>query len=296
MSGFDKIDTLIQLAKFQGKLQRIAFSKVMASVGVANSPHTLWNASGYPSAGTSGTNGAANARVLTKSSAGAIPWLNDAASGETSHVVGLGATSITASATGTLILCDRIADCNVSFPGSVAYPLTFSPNIDGTSRMAATTAPGDGGQIWTEVTTAGSAFSDNINYTYTDQLGVGSKTSALPSSVVSCAVNRPAWTFGAALVGQNQLWFPLDGVSTGVRSIQSSNNSSSNQTGAFNVCIVRPLAHLPLFAVSQYVERDYAVEIPNLPQVWAGACLFFIFVPTAAVTATIFGELKLCSN
>lgn len=280
--GFSTVDSVINAASVNGKMQRLCFNKVMPSVSVANVPHTLWKATGLWPAGTDGTLGKANGRVLTDASTGGVVYSN-AVNPATMHLISLGAAPITASATGTLILCDRIADCQLAHAettGSIT-------GMTATSRLAATTAPGDGGQLWCEVTSAFSAASNTITFQATDQLG---NTAVSLAGMVTTA---------SAIVGRSpnaKLWQDLVANVTGIRALTNVTLTSGTATGQYNACIVKPLATIPLPAVSTYVERDLVVEIPNIPLLYDDTCFQLIFVPTAAVTATIFGELRICSN
>jgi len=279
MGGFANVTAGITNA-LAGKMQRILFSKVMASVSVALVPHSLWLATGMPGAGTNATVGPANGRALTSASAGALD-MNNAASGENAHIVGGGISSNTANATGTLILCDRLCDVNLDVSANGAVTGAVAPS----ARMGSTTAPGDGGQLWMEVTTALSAAANGITISGNDGGGNGFASFTIT-------------TAASAIVGRSvsaALWQPI-GVSM-MRSISSVTLSVNNAaTGVYNACVVRPLGHIPMLAVSQYIERDFMVELPVLPPLFNDACLFFIYVPTAAVTATIFGEFRTLSG
>lgn len=277
MPGFSTVDAVVNAWSVNGTGQKLMFSKVMPSVSVANIPHTLWKATGLPAAGSDTSAGGGNARVLTDATTGAMIY-NNATSPATQHLMSFGATPVTASATGTLVLVDRIADCNI---GMTSGTTTFSPNIDATSRLAS----GEGAMLWLEVTTAFQASTNTLTFTYTNQAGTGSRTTAI-STTASVIVGRTV---------NNNLWQPLAAGDNGVRSIQSVAVTSSI-TGALNVCLVKPLAMIPMPTVGVYVERDFVVEIPNLVKLYDDSCLALIYIPTAAVTATMFGEVRVASN
>ena len=280
--GFSTVDQLVNASSNAGSMQRIPFSKTMASVSVLNVPHSLWMATGLPQAGTYPTAAATSGRVLLSSTQGGIPYGN--APGGTNHLITMGCTTITSGALGTLILVDRIADINLAVT-TAAGALT---GCTGTSRMAATTAPGDGGMIWAEVSSAlGATTGTTPVYSCTNQLGTTGSLVSVPmtaSAIVGRSPNTLLW----------QVPSTVGSMST--RSIDSISTAGTIQTGNVSLAIVRALGTIPIVALAQYVERDFVVEIPNLPFIYSSACLSFIFIPSAAVTATIFGELRMCYN
>jgi hypothetical protein len=279
--GFSTVDAIVNAITVNGKMQRICFDKLLPSVTVANTPHSFWEAAGNPATGTFGAAGLANGRVTTSSTTGAMPYGN-ATGAATMHLITSGLTSKVASSTGTFILCDRITDCQTTLLQAAG---SFT-GVDATSRLAATTAPGDGGQLWVEVATAvGTATTKTL--TYTDQLG---NTAHTTPNIVSIA---------SAIRGRSinaKLWQSLATGDTGVRSLDTIASNTGTGTGNVCYCIVRPLATIPVPVVSVYSERDFVVEMPNIPKLYDSSCLFFIYIPTAAVTASIFGELRICEN
>ena len=276
MAGFATVDSLISALSQSSKGQRLLYNKTMASVSVANVPHTLWTATGLPAAGTYGSVGKANGRTLTDVTTGGWPFTNASVS-ETMHLVRAGAAPITASATGSLVLVDRISDvllAHAEATGSIT-------GLSATSRLAS----GEGAMIWCEVQSALSAGSNTWALSYTNQAGTNSRS----TSIVTTA---------SAIVGRSPnaaLFQPLQAGDTGVRSIESL-TLTGTATGQIALCLVKPLLFLPLPAVSTYVERDCVVELPSLPRIYDDACLHWIYVPTAAVTATFFGEVLIASN
>lgn len=281
MAGFTTVDNAITVAGLNGKLQKLNFSKLMPAAAIANVPYSLWRATGLPTAGTSTTQGVANGRACNKSTVGSFDYLNDASSGELSFLAAVGATG---AAAGSLILCDRLADCNLG----INEATSGITGLDGTARLGATTAPGDGGQLWCEVTTTISA-SSTFTYGGIDNLG-NTVTTANMVAAVTTAAERSVNT---------QLWQNLGTATgtTGLRTITQNNLIVSGAgTGAFNACLVRPLATIPIPAANQYVERDLICEIPAMPKIYDNACLFLIWVPTATTAVTLFGEVRVIAG
>lgn len=282
MPGFSTTDAIVNAFSVNLLAQRLQFDKLMASVSVANTPHTMWKATGIPVAGADPTLGAANGRTPTSATAGAYTYTN-ATGPATMHEVTLGAASKVASTTGSLLMCDRLSDIQLTH----VQATTALTGLDGTSRLGATTAPGDGGQLWTEVTSGFSAAANVKTFTYTNMVGTGSQVTPSFTTIASAVVGRSA---------NANLWQSLATGDTGIRSIQTQTHSSGTATGQLNYVLVRPLGYIPLTAVATWVERDFVVEIPNLPKLFDSSCIFFIYVPTAAVTGSIFGEFRMCQN
>jgi hypothetical protein len=280
MTGFATVDALCNAITVNVKKQTLYFDKLFAAATATFVPHTSWTATGNPQAGAYGTTGVGNGRVLTSSTAGAMVYGN-ATGPATMHLITAGVTTKVASSTGTLILCDRIADCAIAQTAAAA---SFT-GVDATSRLASTTAPGDGGQLWVEIssTLTGAA---NKTLTYTDQLGNASATT-------------PALLMANTAVGRSgnlKLWQDLAAGDSGLRSLDTIATTTGGTSGNICCCIVRPLATIPIPAVSVWVEKDYVIELPNIPLLYDSSCLFWIYIPTAAVTPSIFGEIRICEN
>jgi len=287
-TGFSTLDTVISSA-VAGKMQRLGFSKLAATAGVALTPRTTWKDTGTPAAGADPTLGVGNGASPTNRTGGGWPY-NGSATGTQNALIGIGAASGTASSTGTLILCDRQAHIQLS----VAQATSALTGMDGTGRMAATTAPGDGGMLWAECTAAMSAAQNTFTFTYTNMLGTGSEVTPNVLNGSSTAVGNMAFQTTGVVT---YLWTILATGDTGVRSVQTvtlvTNNSA---TGQYDLCIVRPLAYLPIAAVSQYLERDLVIEIPGTQKLYDSSCLFMIYLPAAANTPTIYGEARVCGG
>lgn len=256
-----------------GQIPRI--HKLIPTVGVANTPHSLWAGGGIPSAGGYGSSGKANCRLLTDATAGAVPF-NNAASG-TMGLVRASMNALAATAQGTIILVDRVSDCLVAHAEATGSFSGGPGKIDATSRLPAAAAGAEGCQIFVYVTSALSAASNTITYTYTNQAGTGSKTSGNLVTVASAVANRSV---------NASLFVPLAAGDTGVRSIESMTLSSGTATGTICVCLVRPLLYIPLPIAGVEVTRDMVSETTGVPRIYDDSCLDWILIPTGAAAAS----------
>lgn len=183
---------------------------------------------------------------------------------------------------GLLLLCDRIAHANINHNQGTA---SFSPVIDGTSRLAA----GEGGMILMEVTTAFSAASNTRTFTYTNQAGTAGRTTGNIVTVASSLVGRVPYA--------DFLWVPLQSGDTGCRSIESTTLVSGTATGAHSVCIVNPIGAWIIIPNGSFMStRDFVLEVPSLPLIRDNACLFWLMVHTVATNIGIAGFVKIAEN
>lgn len=280
MAGFTTVDA-VNTAWVAGKGQRIPFCKIFPSTAVSSIPHTSFLGTGTPGAGTTGTKGRANGRVLTSASAGAIQF-NNATSGANTYINSI-QLNVKTGAQGTYILVDRIADCNVDHSEATG---NFT-GLTATSRLpSASTSAASGCMIYTEVTTAFSAASNNITYTYTNTNGTASQVTPTIATTASAIVGRSI---------NGNLWQPLATGDCGVRSIESITLSSGSATGAYNVCLVRVIAMISTGAANQPAERDYCVETPMMERIYDDSCLMWLTVAGAASTYILDGNINVVS-
>ena len=260
---------------FASNGQDLQVHKLVPTVGVANTPHSLWAGGGIPAAGTYGSTGKANCRLLTSASTGAYPYAN-AASG-TQYLLRAGMNPLATTAQGTIYLVDRISDCAIAHAEATGSFSGGPGKIDATSRLPAASANAEACQIWVYVTGALSAASNTINFTYTNQAGTGSRTSANMVTVASAVANRS--------VNAN-LFVGLAAGDTGVRSIESMTLVSGSATGTIVVCLVRILARIPIPVADGHVERDMVGETPAVKSLYDDTCFDWILTPSGAAAAS----------
>lgn len=82
-------------------------------------------------------------------------------------------------------------------------------------------------------------------------------------------------------------FLPLASGDTGVSNVASVTLSiASGSASTAALCLVRPLATLPLTTVSVAAERDLLNQFPSLPTIKDGACLHWLLFTGAAVGAS----------
>ena len=271
--AFTTVDQIIA-ALAAGNGQKWPFTKTLPSTTAAGTWHTLWAATGMPSAGGNTTAGKANGAVCTSATAGAMPYTN-AASGSMNLLSGA-AGPTAAAGVGTLLVYDRIAHCNIAHNEATG---SFA-GMSATSRLGAT----EGAQIWLEVTTALSAASNTIAFGYTNQAGISSRTTPTFATVASSIVGRNPVA--------STLFLPLQSGDTGVRSLDTVASLTGTATGNMNVVLARPLLALPMTTAGILTQRDTVTELYQMPKLYDASCISFLFLPNAAGTPTWTGELQ----
>ena len=247
--------------------QSIPFSKAVPSAGVAHVPHSLWAGAGFPGvAGTYGTTGRANGRVLTDASTGGSLYRN-APSGQM-YVMGAGMGPGAATCLGTAYLIDRVADCSIAHAEATG---AFT-GLTATSRLPASGATALGCQIWIYVTVGLSAASNVFTLTYTNHTGA-SKTTPNITTVASAVANRSVNLnmFAQLAVGD-----------TGVRSIDSITAVSGAGTGTICVALVRVLARITVPLLQTVIEKGYISEQPGWRPIYDDTCFDWIITPVGA--------------
>lgn len=275
MGGFNSYDEILTGFTDGQRYQKLWFQKTLPSTTVTLIPHTMWKATGIPAAGTDATTGAANGRVLTSASTGAMPY-NDATAGRSMFMLGAGALAYT-NITGTMVLIDRISDVNLNY---ATVGTTTITGLDASSRMSSR-----GAKLWIEVTSALGAAAATITVNYTNQSGTPGR---------SCTVTGTA----SAVVGRSingHIWQNLQAGDTGIQSIQSY-AIATGSTGTMNLCLVEPICYIPLYASPMWNDRDLIVEVPDLDVLPSSACISAILITNGAATPTFIGEVRIMEN
>lgn len=283
MPGIASIDSYLNAYTVNVKAQQLMMNKIAAQATVAGIGASLWAATGIPIAGSNTAKGRANGRVLTSATAGAMPYINPSAPA-TMHLLSSFALAINAGG-GCLYLIDRISDCNLDHSEATGAVT----NVTATSRLASTAGVGDGAQIWCEVTTGFSAASNTITFGYTNQVGTSSRTT---SSIVTTA---------SAVAGRSVnsgFFVPLQNGDTGVRSIETVTLVAGTATGAYNVCLVKPLWSIPNCGgtIPFGIGLDNLLALPSAQQIMDNSCLTFLYLPATAETYNLTAHTTLIEN
>lgn len=219
---------------------------------------------GNPGAAVAPSPGIAGAALT--SYAGQIPI--PGASGDT-HLARFTANSQVA---GQLLLCDRLWHNS-----GISATLTTAQTVNSAAfpaRDKVGSVNGDGVNVLMEVSTVMGAGAGNATMIYTNEAGVGSR-----SSVVAYVAAMP--------VGHCQE-FPLAAGDKGVRSIQSIQWSVSRTSGVIHLVAYRVLANLSVTAPGVGAEAD-GIAL-GMPRLYDNSVPFLLWIP-ATVTAPVLHSL-----
>ena len=155
MPGFSSYDAILDALSVAGKGQDYEYNKASITT-VANSPWSLWAASGQPGAGGFGGTPLA-ARTVSGTTTGALAFTNPTGP-DTLHLLAMEALSSVAA--GTLKFADRLLD----YP-TISCTTTSLQTLDNTQTLSRYTT-GAGVQMFAEVTTTLGATPQTMTITY----------------------------------------------------------------------------------------------------------------------------------
>jgi hypothetical protein len=229
---------------------------------VAGRLYSLFYLAGAPGAAAVPSPGVAGAALTTY--AGQIPFTNPA-SGDYSYLARLAAMS---TENGTLLLCDRLWHNSGLDPTSTGAQTVNSAAWPARDKNGSIN--GDGVYIGLEVSTVLGAGTPTLTLGYTDQDG-----NAGASSVsAAIATTSAAGSFYP---------LPLAAGDTGVRSIQTLQQSATMTSGAYHLVAYRILA-----TVGVHAGMENAIDVlsSGMPRLYDNTVPFLLFLP-AGTTAPI---------
>ena len=239
-------------------MQRIVMKRTASVTSVAAQPTTVWQAAGFPGAGTLAIGNTTTGVVPTDATAG-YPIINafgGGAKGEISRLV-FGNT-----VAGVIDLFDTVW-AGGAFPFNASQAITapsYSSRVPGGTDY-------NGLLIHVEAVTA---FTGNPTFTitYTNQSGTAGRSTGAVAS-------------GAALIVGRGLFLPLQAGDSGVQAI--TNVAASVATaGTFNVRVLRPLGSARGDVANWQVVQDWFST--GGPEVFADSALYPIVTPDSTAT------------
>ena len=240
-------------------LQRIPMKRTASVTAVAAQPTTVWQAAGFPGAGTLAIGNTTTGVVPTDATVG-YPTINafaGGAKGEISRLV-FGNT-----------VAGQVALFDTLWAGG-AFPFNANQAIAGAPSFAARVPGGTdftGLLLHVEAVTA---FTGNPTFTitYANQAGTAGRSTGAVAS-------------GAALIVGRGLFLPLQSGDSGMQVI--SNIACSVATaGTFNVRVLRPLGEARGDVANWQVVQDWFST--GGPEVFADSALYPIVTPDSTAT------------
>lgn len=227
---------------------------------------SLWLQNGHPN-GAGVAPGAA--AIPTRATAGALMQANPAGA-EQKWLLGL---SVSPNAQGSLMLYDRLLH-NSGLSGTVAA----APQAVGGPALTRYT-DGVGNQIWLEIYTLIGATPHLITASYTNQDGVGGRTT--PSRQIGGTGYREA---------QRMLQLPLQAGDTGVLSVETVTiDVSTGTAGDFGVTILHPILPIAFDEDGVGAVRDTISAVPGPREIVNNACLTLMWLAATADVINLMG-------
>ena len=251
----------------------------------ASALNTVGYVNTYPA-----TNGALTWVDCNSSSSFALPLgeVVDEINGFSRHIIYGSALSASAAAVPSVLM---LVDLQGYWPGitNITSPQTLS----GTPTLRYPN--GEGLKLYPVVTTATGSSSPVLSLSYTNQAGTPDRNL---SHALLMGGSVPVHTIyhyapSSTVFGASP-FLPLAGGDTGVQNVTSVTMSAAT-AGAFALCLAKPLITIPISTVSSIVERDFVTQFTNLPRVYNGACLTWLYYSgaAAAINSNVYGSLEM---
>ena len=252
------------------------------SIGVAPTPTTFTDA---------GTGGA----VLDSVSNGS--WLTNPGGTNKKYVVSCGLTISSIIGFSLALLVDNLWNGEFIYTSNV----TLTPTASVPTTRYATTASAGNMLMGTMVTAYTRTVAPTITVGYTDQAGVGSKsTTAILGAAIAASTSRVLMNniHNSATVVASTPFMPFtNSGSYGIRAVDNIVISGGTVTvGTMSLKIVRPLILMPFIAAASFIEQDTTlnignmIELTNVTQVCG--CLSWVLFSGGTTTATMGALLR----
>jgi hypothetical protein len=288
------MDDLINEMTTNGQFKRTDWNKnfLPTTAAVAGEWHCLFRGAGNPGADAimnTGTNLAFQALTDTTANATGIQHGGNV-SPATKHIVN--ASAFTAAATvapGILMLVDllgwyRVTSVTTTTAQATNNTVTLPRYTDGAGVQAF---------IYNTNATALGAATPNLSLGYTNSNGTASRATPATLPIGKTAAANGLILYSGTGSGKYGPFVPLQAGDSGIRSVQTIQNSISYVSGEYAVVLCKPLLTLPITTLGVACERDLVNQMPSLPQIVDGACLTWLWYSGAntPTNSAFFGHL-----
>ena len=295
MAGFQSQDDLINQITTNGKFYRADWNKNMlpTTAALAGEWSCLLRGGGNPGADSiinTGTNLAFQALTDTTANAGAIQHGGDV--GGYKHI--LNASAFTAAATTApciLMLVDMLGWYRVT----TVTTTTAQTTNNSVTLPRYTDGAGVNAFIYNSNATALGAGTPNLSIGYTNSAGTAGRATPAVLPIGKTAAANGLILHSGTGAGKYGPFMPLAAGDSGIRSIQTIQNSTSYVSGEYAVALCKPLLTMPITTLGVAAERDLVNQLPSMPRVYDGACLAWLMYHGAAtpVNSALYGHLDL---
>lgn len=227
----------------------------------------LFQQVGVPGAGAAPSSGVGG-DVPTDATAGAFPFTNPTGGDKTY----IGVLGVAASIPGTLFIYDRLWHNS-----GLSVTSTSSQTVN-SSTLTRPDANGADVELWLQIYTTMGSGTPTITASYTDQDGNSGNTATLLALATTAQAGR---TFP----------FQLASGDTGIRTVQSYQQSATMTSGTHGLVLRRRLATIPMPVAGVGVTFDSLEN--GLPEVPDDACLELLWQSTSATALIVQGMFRL---
>ena len=282
--GFVSYDDLIAEIT-AGKRLVCPWSKSPSTAPVAGNWYSLWPVSGWPQAGAFSSTSYIT-HVRTNSSTLGNFCVGSSVNPDTKHLAYQWAMASAGAPPPTLMLVDMVGYYTMTI-GAQQFTMD---NTNGPDRYVS--AGQSGLQAVFVCSTANGATATSISgMDYVDNNGNSAAMPLTTGVALTASVAAPSATLGARILTTlGGPFLPLQAGTTGIRSITDI-TFSANNTGAFAILMVRPLAIIPCPTAYVPAERDLVMQIAGLERVYDNACLAWLGFWPAATGCVLTGEV-----
>ena len=176
------------------------------------------------------------------------------------------------------------------------YPFVDMGSTDAQLMTNTQTLPrytdGDGVQMMAVLVAPHGLAGDTFSVSYTNQAGVGGRTTPLHTMTTAAAVNGTILTTQTAGAGRFGPFLTLQSGDRGVRSIQSVTCTAGTDVGLFTMVLVKPLANFMVREITAPAEVDFLLDAGmQCPLIVDDAYLNFLACPNGSLSGVpLFGD------
>jgi hypothetical protein len=207
-------------------------------------------------------------------------WHGGNVSGDTKHLINMGAWTTAAVGAGSIIyLVDLLG----------AYPKIQTASGSSQTLTNTLTLPrytdGKGVRAFITNNTTNGLNAQNFAMSYTAPGPVAGRSLGAQVANTASAISGHMSTTGVA-AGNFGPFLPLSGGDTGIVSVESAQFSAASASAGFvDLVLCKPLAAIPITTAFIAAERDLLTQLPSLPRIYDGAVLGLIIQSGAIITA-----------
>ena len=283
--GWASLDDFVSEVTANGKFNRYDWNKITgAAAYTAGRWYDLSALAGNPPANAwSGT--ALNAQAPDDTT-GFGMYHGGSVSTDTKHILNVAAMSTAATGVPAILM---LVDLCLYYPGIDMNSATRQTLVNSTTLTRYTDGKGLRSFVVAASTSGATAHNlDNGAGTGTEYVDQDGNTAQHPGTIsFTASAITPHISHSGTAANNFGPFLPLAAGDYGVRKYNYFKLSAASASASTaRLCIVKPLATIPLTTTSVMSERDLMNQLPSLPRVVDGACIIPLLYAGAAVAAS----------